>query len=233
MIKSVPLLAAGIVTCFVPAYARAEIDLPGDFSANATVVSEYVFRGVSQSDEHAAVQAGFDWAHPETGLYLGVWGSSVDFTDATVEIDYYGGINGTKEQFNWDLGAIYYSYPGADESLDYDFVELAGAIGYDFTLFSLSAALNYSPEYFGDTGEAVYSALYATVPLPYELSLSASAAYQWIEDGESYKDWSLGLNKTVEGFDIGLKYHDTDLQEPDECADGCDGRLVFSVGRTF
>jgi uncharacterized protein (TIGR02001 family) len=225
--------AACLCLFLLPFEAHAENSLIGEFSANAALTSDYVFRGISQSDEHATIQAGFDWTHPLTGLYAGVWGSGVDFEDASVEVDFYGGLNGSVDKLVWDVGAIYYSYPGADESLDYDFWELAVATGYDFDLFSLSAALNYSPEFFGDTGSALYPALYATVPLPYDFTLSASAAYQWIEDGESYADWSLGLDTNVQGFGIGLKYHDTDLDEPDDCADGCDERLVLSLSKTF
>lgn len=239
--KNLFALCAVILTIIsVPALADENngFDIPGDFSANATLTSEYVFRGISQSNEEPTVQAGFDWAHPETGLYMGVWGSGVDFNDATTEIDFYGGLNGSVDKFTWDVGAIYYYYPGSNEDLNYDFWELALAVGYDFEIFSLSASLNYSPDYFASSGDAWYPALYLNVPLPYGLSANASVAHQWIDDNaafgtDDYTDWSLGLGYKLEGFDLGLKYQDTDLDEPSECADGCDMRFVFSVGRTF
>ena len=207
--------------------------LMGEFSTNAALTSDYVFRGISQSDENPTIQAGFDWSHPLTSIYAGVWGSGVDFEDASVEIDFYGGFNGSLQNLVWDVGAIYYAYPGADNSLDYNFWELAIAGGYDFNFFSLSAAVNYSPDFFGGRGSSLYPAVYAVMPLPYNFTASASAAYQWIDDGESYADWSLGVDTLVYNFGVGLKYHDTDIEEDEGCGGNCDGRLVLSVSRTF
>lgn len=220
-----PVFAAALVACLAAWPARAE-GLAGEFSATLALTSDYVFRGVSQSDKNPALQAGLDWSHPLAGVYAGIWGSSVDLPDAAVEVDFYAGLNGARENFVWDVGAIYYTYPGADGSLDYDFWELAVAGGYDFTLFSLSAAVNYSPDFFGGQGASLYPAVYAVMPLPYNFTASASAAYQWIDDGESYANWSLGVDTSLHGFGLGLKYHETDMDDED-------GRLVFSVSRTF
>lgn len=221
-----------------PDTASADTGSYSNLSANMALTTDYVFRGISQSNEEATVQAGIDWSHPETGLYLGVWGSGVDFTDASAEFDFYGGVAGEYDGLSWDLGTIYYMYPGADDSLNYDFWELAAAVGYDFDILQASLSLNYSPEYFGDSGDSYYLAAYTTVPLPYNLTLSGHAGHQWIEDNaafgtDDYTDWSLGLGTTVEGFDLSLTYHDTDLSEPDECADGCGARLVFSISKSF
>jgi uncharacterized protein (TIGR02001 family) len=241
MKKTILLSACAALISLNPVSAQAEsgLDLPGKFSANVALTSEYVFRGISQSNEEPTIQGGIDWAHEETGFYLGTWGSGVDFTDASSEFDFYGGINGvTAHEMTWDLGAIYYHYPGASDDLNYDFWELAAAVGYDFDIFSLSAALNWSPDYFGGSGDAVYTALYTTVPLPYGFTGSGSVAYQWIDDNDAfgvddYADWSLGVNYMLEGFDLGLKYTQTSLDEPEDCADGCDARIIFSVGKTF
>lgn len=232
------LLLSALILALAPVSAQAGDVIPGDLSANVALTSEYVFRGISQSNEEPTIQGGIDWTHADTGLYLGVWGSGVDFTDATTEFDFYGGVNGAIDKFTWDLGAIYYSYPGSDEDLNYDFWELAVALGYDFDVVALSAAVNYSPDYFAGSDDGVYSAVYATAPLPYDLTASAHIGHQWIDDNDAfgtddYTDWSLGLNYNLEGFDLGLKYHETSLDEPDECADGCDARFVFSVGKTF
>ncbi len=58
-------------------------------SANVGFFSDYVFRGVSQTDEAMSIQGGFDYEH-ETGLHAGVWGSNVDFNnaqDGSLELD--------------------------------------------------------------------------------------------------------------------------------------------------
>jgi len=107
------------------------------------------------------------------------------------------------------------------------------AIGYDFDMFSASASVNYSPEFFGETGDAQYYALGVDVPLPADVTLSAHVGRQEIDEGVDYTDWSLGLSYDFEGFDLSVQYVDTDLDEPSECADGCDSRVVFGISRSF
>lgn len=211
-----------------------------DLSANVGFVSEYSFRGIAQSNENPAVQGGFDVTH-DSGLYAGVWGSNVNFNDgdeAQIEVDVYGGYSGSFKGLSYDVGLIYYAYPGANSSLNYDFVEGALAVGYDFDVLSASASINYSPEYFGDSGDALYYAAAVDVPLPSDFTLSAHIGYQEIDDNAAfgvpdYTDWSVGLGYNLAGFDMSLQYVDTDLDEPSECADGCDSRVIFGVSRSF
>ena len=206
-----------------------------EISGNIGITSDYVFRGISQSDEGPALQGGIDYSH-ESGFYTGLWGSSVDFDDgdeANLEIDAFVGINGETRGIAWDAGAIYYAYPGADSSLDYDFFELAVSAGYDFDIAAASVAVNYSPEFFERTGNAEYYAAYLDVPLPYDLSLNAHMGYQDIEKSDDYNDWSIGLGYTLSGFEFNVAYHDTDLKEPAECHDGCSQRVVFSLTKRF
>lgn len=86
-------------------------------TSNAGFVSDYYTRGISQSWHKPAVQGGFDIAH-SSGLFVGVWGSTITpntFPDATVELDLYGGYNGTidaVEGLGYSVGAIGYFYPG-------------------------------------------------------------------------------------------------------------------------
>lgn len=216
-----------------------------DLSANVGFVTEYSFRGIAQSDEGPAIQGGFDVIH-DSGFYAGVWGSNVNFNDgdeARLEVDVYGGYNGSFKGLSYDIGLIYYAYPGADSSLNYDFVEGAVAVGYDFDVLSASASVNYSPEYFGDSGDALYFATAVDVPLPADLTLSAHVGYQTLDDEaaffgtpspeNSYLDWSIGLGYNLAGFDLSLQYIDTDLDEPSECSDGCDARVIFGISRSF
>ncbi len=233
-------LALTIFT-FNPYSAKAEESTSAfDFSANVGFVSQYSFRGITQSDEQPALQGGFDVGH-ESGLYAGVWGSNVDFNDgdeASVEVDFYAGYSNEINNINYDVGVIYYAYPGADSSLNYDFWETSIALGYDFDLFATSASLNYSPEYFGNSGDAFYYATNVDIPLPKDLTLSGHLGYQDIDDEaafgvEDYLDWSIGLGYTFKGFDLSLSYVDTDLDEPSECADGCEAKVIFGISRSF
>jgi uncharacterized protein (TIGR02001 family) len=236
-------LLSGVALLCISGPALAEDSIPGDFSTTIGFVSEYSFRGIAQSDERPAVQGSIDWSH-DSGFYAGVWGTNVDFNDgdeAQLETDLYAGYSGDLNGFSYDIGAIYYAYPGADSDLDYDFYEAAFALGYDFDVLAVSTALNYSPDYFAGSDDAVYLAAYVDVPLPFlpfETALNASVGHQWIDDNdafgvEDYMDWGIGITSNIEGFDVGLRYIDTDLDEPDECADGCDQRVILSLSKSL
>ena len=235
------LLLSAVSLCVLSSAAfAAEEMLPGEFSTTVGFVSEYSFRGISQSDEGPALQGSIDWSH-DSGFYAGVWGSNVEFTDASLETDIYGGYSGEVNGFTYDIGAIYYAYPGADSDLDYDYYEGSLAVGYDFDVAALSASVNYSPEFFADSGDATYVAGNLDVPLPFmpvETSLNASVGHQWIDDNEAYgvddyMDWGVGITSSIYGFDFGVRYIDTDLDETEDCFDGCDQRVIFSVSKSL
>ena len=88
-------------------------------SFNVGVVSDYRFRGMTQTAAGPALQGGADFAH-KSGLYLGTWASNVkwikDFngaTDGNFELDFYGGYKGEiAAGLSFDVGAITYQYPG-------------------------------------------------------------------------------------------------------------------------
>ncbi|NQU70527.1 MAG: hypothetical protein HQ514_08250 [Rhodospirillales bacterium] len=216
-----------------------EKSIPGTFSANIGLFSEYFFRGTSQTDDNAALQGGFDY---EIGLnknftaYAGVWGSNVNFTDANIELDYYGGLKGALGKLDWSAGAIYYSYPGAQGSLNYDFVEGAFSLGYDFGVASATAGFNYSGDYFGASGDAQYYSLGVDVPLGKYFTLSSHVGQQNVDNNTAfgfpdYLDYSVGISANVVGFDIGATWTDTDMSDSD-CDDPC-GMVVFSLSRSF
>ena len=106
------LLGAAIVgTSAVPRAAQAQA-----LSANVGVVSDYRFRGVSQSFRRPALQGGVDWAH-DSGFYLGTWASTVDddfLTDTHgIEWDIYGGYKfPVGAGWTLDVGLLQYLYPG-------------------------------------------------------------------------------------------------------------------------
>ena len=220
---------------------------PGAFSANVNLTSEYLFRGISQTDEAPALQGGFDYEVSLTkpvALYLGVWASNVDFNEAagvdgaTIEIDYVGGLRGkvSDSGFGWDIGFIYYSYPGADSSLNYDFVEAQAALSYDFGVAAVTASVNWSPDNFGNSGTALYPKLAVDVPVAKTgLTLSGSVAKQYIDKEDvfgspDYVEWNIGLGYSVAGFDLSLAYSDTDISPS---ADGNAEAVLFSVSRSF
>jgi uncharacterized protein (TIGR02001 family) len=226
--------------------AMAEETKPYSISANVAVTSEYFFRGLSQTDGSPTIQGGLDFGYDLDGpvdVYLGIWGSGVNFQsptagdDATTEFDIYGGLTGEVEGISWDAGFIWYTYPGADSSLNYDYVEAAFSLGYDFGPYAVSAGLNYSPEYFGDSGDSFYWAGGVDVPLPEGFALGLHLGYQSIDKNANfgtpdYLDWSVTVSKEFEGLDFSLAYIDTDISEG-ACGDTCDTKVVGTVSKSF
>ena len=252
MISNFSKLSAIATVCAVistaPALAQGSSSIPGSFSANVALTSEYLFRGLSQTDDAPAIQGGFDYeveVIKPASLYLGVWGSNVDFNEgssdnATIEIDYYGGLKGSYADtgFSWDAGFIYYSYPGVSSGRDYDFWELQAALGYDFGVAAVTASINYSPENFGKSGEAYYPKFAVDVPIPgvKGLALSVYVAKQFIEDVSAfgtndYVEWNFGATYNVADlFDVSLNYSDTDVSP---ASDGNDEAVLLTVSRQF
>ena len=225
-------VVAAALQCVSPGLAlAAESASEHEFSANVAYTSDYIYRGLSQTSEEPALQGGFDYKHG-SGFYLGTWASSLNFGDgsgASVEMDVYGGYAGSRGDLGYDVGLLYYGYPGVDSGLDYDFVEAYGSGSYDFGGFSLTGGAHYSPDFFGGTGSATYAYLSAGVPLAAGFSLSALAARQWIEDADDYLHWSLGVATELQGFGLDLSYHDTDIDD----SAIADARLVLTVSRAF
>lgn len=246
--KNIPFRALALATtafaCLAtaPSARAAEPFGPGvgTISANVGVVSDYRFRGISQSNEEPAIQGGVDYTH-DSGVYLGLWGSSVEFGDASAEVDLYGGWGGSFNSVDVKFGGIYYAYPGTDNENDYDYFELAGSVGHDFGPFALTGGLNWSPDYFGSSDTFWYPYAKVSVPLPADFKLTGSVGYNSIDEeavfgASDYWDWSAGVGYNFYGFDLSLQYVGTSIDEgdPDDiCVDGCSDVVVFGVTKAF
>ena len=237
------LLMAGLIFADQIKVAHAEdadpFKLPGQFNASIGFVSDYTFRGVSQTEEHPAIQGSFDWSH-EKGYYVGVWASNVNFNDnsqSNTEFDIYAGVAREYFGITFDVGAYFYTYPGANEDLEYDYFEYKLALSKEFSLMAMSGTVFYSPENTGGSGNATYISYDADIPLVSNLGLTAHIGYQWLTDETvatrpDYTDWSLGLGYSTNGFDLSVTYVDTGLSNT-ECAKNCDARAVFGISRSF
>jgi len=226
--------------------------LPGSFSTNFGLYSDYTFRGISQTRNGVAAQGSIDWSidtgHQGVGVYLGAWGSNVDFGDgdkAQAEVDFYGGLTKSFGPVDAKIGFIYYRYPGANGSLNYDYVEgmvaLSGEVAPGLTL---GVSYNGSPENFGDSGTAHYvnGGLSYKVPVKaVDLTLFGNAGHQSIEKNSvfgvpDYWDYKVGATLALTpNVSLSAFYTDTDISTAD-CAGGsntCDGRGQVSLVAAF
>lgn len=237
---------AAATTEAAPAVAAAPAEdtgpqFPGKFAGNVALISDYVFRGVSQTQEEPALQGGIDWSH-ESGAYFGTWGSNVKFPgdNSYLEQDIYGGWATTVGDLSINLGAIFFWYPNAETALNY--WEFPVKLGYTMDAVTLSAGILYSPDYFGFAGNAMYANLgvaYA-MPLPDEspvgVTLDAGVGFTVAEDDVitdgTYVDWGVGAKISAKGtwtnLAVTLRYTDTDIH-----GDDSDARFVYGVAYAF
>jgi uncharacterized protein (TIGR02001 family) len=222
---------AALILMTVASAARAEL------SATVTAISDYDLRGITQTAQDPALQGSLDWS-AESGLYLGAWATNIDFGDCCdeeVEVDAYGGFHGGDE-VTWDVGFIYYTYPGTEP--DFDYPEIYGAIGWN----GLMGRIWYSNDYANSDESSFSYDLNGSWSLRFNFGLTAHLGYSdgdGIDEiyGNSYMDWSVGVTYVLDRFTLGLKWIDgSDL----EALDGTPGdvfsseaRAIFSVSTTF
>ncbi|MGD2117962.1 MAG: TorF family putative porin [Chromatiales bacterium] len=194
--------------------AAAEDKIMGlEFSANVALTSNYVFRGISESDEHASISGGFDAAH-SSGLYAGVWGASVEgYSDASMELDYYIGWGGDVGPVGLDVGYLRYTYPGENPGTS-DTDEFHIGVSGDVGPVSLGLTYNYSDDFYS-AGDNDYWDLGAEMPIG-SFTLAAHAGSTDRDDGTEYEDYSIGISTEAGGFGFDLTFTDTDGLANDE-----------------
>lgn len=197
-----------------------------ELSGDITFTSDYAFRGISQTDEAPAIQGGLTLSD-ESGFYVSVWGSSVDFGgQGTLEFDVMLGWSGAlNEDWSIDVGAMRYGYPNT-EFAGSNFYELYGSLSYDAFTFGLA----YSDDYYANAGTYFYLYGGYSYALTDNLTLDLHIGQNEYDDSAaSYLDWSIGLSTEVLGAGLSLAYVDTDI---DAC-NLCDSRVIFTVSKGF
>ena len=221
-------LLAGMVC--TPAFAA---DTPQDseaagnpIAANVTVVNDYRYRGISQTNFKPAIQGGFDYAH-ESGFYIGNWNSTISWisdaattggynVSAPIEMDFYAGFKKELigEGFASDLGVLQYYYPtsglpsGATNpnateiyaAQNYTFGPLTGFVKFSYAVTNIFGFANSSGSYYPDLTANYDTGVWG-------LSVNAHVGYQKIAGQNviagvptaSYTDWKLGLTKDFGG----------------------------------
>ena len=215
--------------------------------ASAALTTDYVFRGISQTAENPAVQASLDASY---GIfYLGAWGSNLDFGGngfggdiANIEIDYYAGITPEWKGISFDIGGIYYTYPGAfDPGTEFDYFELKTGASYTFgEAFTVGITNYWSPEFSGELGNAdalELSGEYAFASKLFNFfspSVSGLVGWQWIDQATDYTYWNAGLTLGfMDNWSADIRYWDTDLSGCTSGVFSCDARVVGTLSASF
>jgi uncharacterized protein (TIGR02001 family) len=233
-------------TLIATALLAASTGALAEIAGNVKLATDYRFRGISQTDNDAAIQGGFDYTN-ESGLYAGVWASNLQFA-GSIEMDYYAGLTGELANgLGYNVGVIYYDYPSDNSTtVDLEYTEVYGGLSGKIGEADISGKISYSPDYFAETGTGFYYEAAAGFALPVDFGLSAHVGYQTIDEGaasqkgffsseeDSYLDWSLGITKSISGVDLGLTYVDTDLDDTDCFSSSiCDSTVVFTVSKAL
>lgn len=249
------LSAVLLATVATPAFAQDDAD-GITITGSATVVSDYRFRGVSQTNEEAAIQGSINVAH-ESGLYAGVWGSSSSVVDSA-ELDFYAGYSREViPGLTADLGLLYYYFPkNGNVATDYfePYFSLSGAVGPVNAKVGVAYAWegqNALPDTDGvapfedDDNVYVYADANTAIPgTPFKLkghvgyTDGSQAQFSGAISG-NYWDWSLGAEASYKSLTFGVSYVDTDVKNdpfsfsPGANAIGSDAGVVFSVSANF
>ncbi len=232
-------LVAGVLGSSV-AHAQ-EATSPHSFSANVGIFSQYIFRGLTQTNADPAIQGGFDYSH-SSGLYAGTWASNISwltdsstvtgYTSSSMEWDFYGGFRNSigSTDFGYDVGVLYYYYPGthstavAPGTVKANTTEIYGALSWKW----LSAKINYavSNDVFGvqNADGTYYLDFTASYQIPKtKISLIGHYGIQKFtgstgsfdnDTNASYDDWKIGASYALpKDFTIGAYYTDTSMND--------------------
>ena len=204
------LAAAGLLVMGASASQIALAEGPHSVSANIGAVSNYIWRGQTQTDDKPAIQGGVDYAH-SSGFSAGTWVSNVDFSDAegndvNYEWDLYAGFGQSiTDDLSYKFNLIYYAYPDAR---DIDFSELGASLTYKW----ITAGLAYT--FYGQADDAkgaiddeanyiegdLYYNASVNVPLPYDIGLTLRGGYydfRYNDGGRDYGHWGIALSRAA------------------------------------
>jgi len=225
------VLACGLAALSVSTVSHAEL------SANIGVTSNYLWRGVTQTDDGPAVSGGIDWSH-DSGFYLGTWASNIDWNLPSgsngVELDLYGGYAGEASGFGYDLGLIHYHYPDSAYD-DSDFTEIY--LNGSFSMISAGIAYTVS-------GDQPDNAAFSDGDLYYYVSVSADLDAGWSIGGTiGHYDFDVpgsagDIDYTHYQVDIAKSAGDFGdftftLSKADEESGDDDTKIVVSWGKSF
>lgn len=230
------LIAVAVAGALAAPLAFAQDATPSPLTFNVGVVSDYLFRGVSQTHGDPALQGGVDYAF-SNGFYVGAWGSTISWVKdwlgkGRTEIDVYGGYKGSfAGDWTYDVGYITYNYPGKGGATTWlanpNTQEVYAALGYKWLTAKYSYAT--SKHFIGWYGGAAYDQKtrgsdYLELNAAYDLGngwgISGHVGRQKVKNyvdtaalrSANYTDWNIGVTKDVGFGVVGLSYSDTNAK---------------------
>jgi uncharacterized protein (TIGR02001 family) len=223
-----------------PAFAQEEPAGPISVTGSVALVSDYRFRGVSQSDKEMAIQGGVTVSH-ESGLYVGTWGSNLSgwgtFGGANMELDIFAGYAlPLSEAVTLDAGVTWYMYPGGFSNTDFaePYVKLSSTLGPAKALVGVAYApkqqalgnwSNTPASAAGDKEDNLYiwgdiSGGIPNTPVTLKAHLGYSDGNPGLGPNGtslaptgSYMDWMLGADFAIGPVTLGVAYVDTDISK--------------------
>lgn len=226
-----PIVASLVLASLLPAVAAAQAPAAAPepdwtFTGNVGLYSQYVFRGVSQTNEKPALQGGFDLGH-KSGFYAGTWASNISWisdaeprASASLEWDLYGGYKGSlPNDFGYDVGVLYYYYPGSYPAhyVKPNTFEVYGALSWKFVSlkYSYSTGDTFG---FADSRGSDYIDLTANYDIVVKVSdaigkvtVTGHVGRQRFKHSGAYDytDWKAGISTEVWGVTVGMFVSDT------------------------
>src|SRR5262245_40897923 len=247
-----------VKSCVLASALIAGLALPGQaddkkltLSATTYVATDYMFRGISNTNQHPEATAEFDVLY---GIfYAGMWGSNTAYGD-NIEIDYYAGLTPNWGNVTFNFAALWYSYPGSPggiETFDVSYLELKAAAAYTTGQWTFGIGDWWSPDNFQVFGES--NAIEGSVAYAFKGKLfnffsptvSGILGFQSYEDVASdYTYWNAGLTLGfMDHYSFDIRYWDTDYSKT-ECSinsanadsngfNNCDARAVGTLKAVF
>lgn len=185
---------------------------------SVTLASDYLFRGLTQTNKNPALQAGIEFDHA-SGFYAGAWGSNISWLSdlggisSSLEIDAYLGYRATvADALGFDFGVYTYYYPGDFPSgfTSANTTEVYGAISYGIASLKYSHTLTNAFG-FADSSNSGYLDLSANWQFAPGWVLNGHVGHQRIDgfSDASYGDWKLGVTRNFDNWSLALAYFDT------------------------
>ncbi len=226
-------------------------------SGSVALTSNYIFRGLTQTDQNPAVQAGVTLNH-SCGFYAGFWGSNVSWfsdmnpgTVSSLELDLFAGFkHALCEDLSYDVGLLRYEYPGDFRGLGGSVVEpntteLYAALSWK--MFTLKGSYSLGDTFgVNDSSGSWYADLTGNFELPHDLLLTLHAGHQEYTGDNSgtsndslftYEDYCGILSHTIgDGFSLGLCYTHTNARDAGYTIRGDnigDDQWALSLSKSF